>query len=284
MRNEVNKPTSSKIICKGLEVTLVDSEGKEVSRYRLDVLRKVARVPYRGASLRAIAFSDWRVQDIGASIRFIKAQKKPDLILYAGDDIRRFRPARKNHFEEIAKLSRFGLCVVAGNDDPAETRQLITGQNVYPVHSCALVLGHFAIVGVDGAPLSNELGPNYNIGRLLYPEHVLALQMKRWKTRDFRHKKLIIVSHTPPYGVLDFAVRFGPHKIGSRPLRDFLDSSPNSLVCVCGHVHRCGGQTAKVGTTLVVNAASHDSLGEPGKVAIIQIDKDDSVSVEWHLI
>jgi hypothetical protein len=103
-----------------------------------------------------LAFSDWRVQEIGALVRFLRAQKKPDLIVYAGDDIRRFRPPGKNYFQEIARLARFGICVVAGNDDPADTRQLMTGRSVYPVHSCALSLGRFAIVGVDGAPLSNQ--------------------------------------------------------------------------------------------------------------------------------
>lgn len=284
MSDGISKSLSSKIVCKGLEVTRLDSEGKEVSRYHLELLTKFTRIPYRGTSLRVVAFSDWRVQDIGALIRFIRAQKKPDLILYAGDDIRRFRPARKNHFKEIAKLSRFGLCAVAGNDDPADTRKLITGRNVYPVHSCALVLGPFAILGADGAPLSKELGPNYNLGHLLYPERVLALHMGRWNAREFQQKKLIIVSHTPPYGVLDFAVRFGPRKIGSRPLRAFLESSSNSLLCVCGHVHRCGGQTDRIGMTLVVNAASHDSPGESGRVAIIRIGADDSANVQWHLI
>jgi Icc-related predicted phosphoesterase len=160
----------------------------------------------------------------------------------------------------------------------------MTGRSVYPVHSCALSLGRFAIVGVDGAPLSNDLGPKYNLGYLLYPEGVLARQMDRWNANQFQKKKLIIISHAPPYGTLDFAVRFGPRNIGSRPLQRFLDSSPNSMLCVCGHVHRCGGQTERMGKTLVVNAASHDSVGASGKVAIIQIKGDDSLGVEWHSI
>jgi Icc-related predicted phosphoesterase len=271
-----------KILWKGPEVVLLDSDGEEVSRYRLELLRKTVRLPYRGSTLRLIAFSDWRVQDIRELIRFVREQERADLILYAGDDISRFRPAKKNYFQEIAKLSRFGLCAVAGNDDRADTRTLIAGRNVYAVHSCALVLGNFAVVGVDGAPLSKDLGPNYNIGYLLYPEAVLARQMERW-TRLLGGKKLIVVSHTPPYGVLDFAVRFGPRSIGSRPLQKFLSASSAPVLCVCGHVHRCGGQHARLGTAVVVNAASHDSAGEVGKVAIIQI-RDDSTSVEWHQI
>lgn len=76
--------------------------------------------------------------------------------MYAGDDIRRFRPPRENLFEELASLSRYGLCAVAGNDDAPPAREFISGQNVYPAHSRALVLGGFAVVGVEGAPLICE--------------------------------------------------------------------------------------------------------------------------------
>lgn len=273
-----------RIICKGRDVTLFDANGVEFSRYRLELLSRIERVPYHGSPLSVIAFSDWRVQDISALVRFIKALEKPDLVLYAGDDIKRFRADGKNYLRELAKLSRFGLCAVAGNDDLADARKLIAGRGVHAVHSCALVLGRFAIVGVEGAPLSKDLGPNYNLGYLLYPERILAEQMKRWSDRAFQGKKLIVVSHTPPYGVLDFAVRFGRRNIGSRPLRNFLEASSFTLLCVCGHVHRCGGQTARLGAALVVNAASHDSLGELGKVAVIQINEDCSTGVEWHRI
>ncbi len=265
-------------------MTKQDSRGTKVSRYRLKLLKKIVRLPHRSASLSIIAFSDWRVQDIETLIRFIKTQKRPDVILYAGDDITRFRFGRKNRFAEIAKLSQYGLCAVAGNDDSEETRELIGGRGVYPVHSRALILGGFAIVGVEGAPLSNELGPNYNIGYLLYPEGVLTWHMKSWNASEFRGKKLIIVSHTPPYGVLDFAIRFGRRNIGSRPLREFIEASQNALLCICGHVHRCGGQSARLRRAFVVNVSSHDYPGSPGKVALIQITNDEASCIEWHSI
>lgn len=273
-----------KIICKGLDVTRVSSQGEQVSQYRLALLRELVNLPHPGLSLRIVAFSDWRVQEVGGLVRFLKDQVKPDLILYAGDDIQRFRPPGKNLFEQIAKLSRYGLCAVAGNDDDPATRDLIAGRSVYPVHSRALVLGRFAVVGVEGAPLFPNDTQNRNKGYLLYPERVLSLHMKRWDSSGLKDKKLVIVSHAPPFGVLDFAVRFGPRNIGSRPLREFLGSSPNSLLCVCGHVHRCGGKSANLGKALVVNAASHDSPGNPGKVVIIQVKDGTPAVIGWHKI
>jgi len=254
-----------KIIRRGLEIRCVNSAGVDVRRYTLDLLGRVTEIPRTGSSLRIVAFSDWRVQHIGGLIHFIKAQKKrPDLILYAGDDVQRFRPPRRNLFAQIARLSVNGLCAVAGNDDPPACRDLIVGRHVHAVHSCALVLGRFAVVGVEGAPLFREDTEHRNIGRLLYPERVLARQMMRWRTPALANKKLIILSHAPPFGVLDFAVRYGPRSIGSRPLREFLEADTNSLLCVCGHVHRSGCPTSPVGQCLVVNGASHAPHGDVG--------------------
>jgi hypothetical protein len=96
MRSQEAKSSASRIVCKGLDVIRVNSAGEAVSSYRLELLRKIVTVSYRGKNLRIVAFSDWRVQEIGELIRFLHAQKKPDLIVYAGDDIRRCRPPWKN--------------------------------------------------------------------------------------------------------------------------------------------------------------------------------------------
>ena len=271
----------SRISIRGLLVLVTNPEGQGSTSYSLSLRRRLATRTHKGNSLRIAAFSDYRVQDLRALIDFLKTKATPDLVLYAGDDIHRFQPRGKNLFEEIARVTKYGVCAVAGNDDQPSIRKQITGRKVFPVHSCALVLGNFAIVGLEGAPLFHgEAGKN--IGRLLYPDGVATLQTKLWNEEPFRKKRLIIVSHAPPLGTLDFAIRFGPRRIGSKPLCDFLESSSNAILCVCGHVHRCGGQTATVGKTVVVNAASHDSPGDPGKVAIIRIKNRKVSAVVWH--
>lgn len=275
-----------KLILEGRNFVLVDENGeKRLLPYRL--LDTTVEVPHRGGSLRILAFSDYRVQDISALIRFVKSQERPDLIVYAGDDVGRFRQGGKNHFQRLAALSKYGLCAVAGNDDAPEIRKLIAGRHVYSVHSCALVLGRFAIVGIEGAPrfpINKGFDRNYNIGYLLYPEPILDWHIKHWMTAAFKRKKLIIVSHASPFGVLDFAMRFGRRNIGSRPLRQFLESSPNALLCVSGHVHSQGARSERFGNALVVNAASHDRPGDPGRVAIIQIANGVVSAPDWHEI
>jgi Icc-related predicted phosphoesterase len=171
---------------------------------------------------------------------------------------------------------------VAGNDDVA-ANQHITGANVYAVHTTALELGVFAIVGLEGAPwFPQGVGERLNIGHLLYPEPDIERQIQAWQR--FAGKKLIVVSHAPPYEVLDFAVHHGRRHIGSRPLRSFLESSTEALLCVCGHVHFCGGKHERLGSATVVNCASHDGRSEPLKIALIEIDKGKVSQVDWKQV
>jgi len=228
-------------------VTRVNSAGEAVSTYRLELLRKTVTVPYRGKNLKVVAFSDWRVQEIGALIRFLRAQKKPDLIVYAGDDIRRFRPPGKKLFPRNRGVSAFRHLHRRWERRPCRHKAIDGRAERVPGPFLCTFIGSFRHRGSGRRPSIERSGPKYNLGYLLYPEGVLARQMDRWNAGQFQEKKLIIISHTPPYGALDFAVRFGSRNIGSRPLRQFLDSSPNSVLCVCGHVHRCGGQTERIG-------------------------------------
>lgn len=112
-------------------------------------------------SLRVLAFSDCRVQDLDAIISWIVGRpEKPDLIIYAGDDVRRFVPDPKtNYFEQLAALSTHGIVAVVGNDDLPEYRNLIGGHKVYEIHSRPVTIGRFLVVGVEGAPiLENGIG------------------------------------------------------------------------------------------------------------------------------
>jgi Icc-related predicted phosphoesterase len=263
-------------------ISRVGPNGKVISCYRLADVQGIHTRKHRGKSLNVLAFSDWRVQNIDQLLKHIAASPQPDLIIYAGDDVDRFRAGGRNYFEELARLSKFGLCAVAGNDENPEARQLIAGANVYRVHSCPLTIGDFAVVGLEGAPLLSPGGAR-NMGYLLYPQSFRKRLMLQW-TKRLTGKKLIIVSHAPPYGTLDFAVRYSHDHIGCPELRGFLETRSDAILCICGHVHRFGGQVAIVGKSVVVNAASHDHVGDPGRVARIQI-RNGRVrinDIQWH--
>ncbi len=236
--------------------------------------------------LRLIAFSDYRVQDIELLIEELaKVQPRPDLILYAGDDIERFRPpGGKNLFAAIASLARYGLCAVVGNDDQPSVRRLVSGKSVVNVHLFPVRLGAYAILGVDGAPQRSGLE---GMGYVLHSEQEIA-QHLRSQHRVVPASQVIVVSHAPPEGILDKAVRFSedgrPRSIGSRALKKFVKSRKEVILVVCGHVHRCGGMHQRVYGTTVVNAANHDDDKAIARFAMIELNSSRKPTVEWRQI
>jgi len=259
--------------------------------------------------MKILAFSDYRVQDIDLLMDFIqKMDEKPDLILYAGDDIDRFverklipdpKPLQilrrgkvinihiirrgkviRNRFGEIASLSKLGLCAVIGNDDHPDVRENIRGKNVYSVHEKPFVFGNYAVIGIEGA-IDDPKDSSIGIGYTLYSETSLKKRLEEMN-KKLKGKKIIILSHSPPRNALDLAYRFGIRNIGSKSLRGFIEKNHKNVpLVVCGHVHLQGGKNTRIGKTTVVNAASHDDKGDPGKVAIIDV-RNDNIKITWN--
>jgi Icc-related predicted phosphoesterase len=241
--------------------------------------------------LKILAFSDYRVQNIELLIEFLqKMRTKPDLILYGGDDVDRFveykkelktgkREIIRNYFEEIATYSKSGLCTVIGNDDLPNNRYII-GKNVNNIQESIFILKNYVIVGIEGY-VKNTL--QKGIGYHRFNENTLKKYLDTIKEK-YKDKKLIIVSHSPPKNTLDFAIRFGQETIGSTSLKSFIEKYHKIIpLVVCGHVHLQGGKNEKIRSTVVVNAASHDEIGEPGKIALIDIHNN-SVKIKWNML
>jgi len=271
-----------------------------INRRELKTLERVVKPyqkPWDSESLRLVVFSDYRVQDISLLLDFVRSlQPAPQLLLYAGDDVERFQEGSRNLFEELAATATHGLCAVIGNDSAAQhedsservrifdevmvTRAFIKGASVHNVHCEPVIIGDYAVVGMEGAPLDEALGA---VGTVSYPEVFISRHL-RIATRAVRRKRLVIVSHAPPRGVLDSAIRFGRRQIGSKALRQFLVKRRDVPLVVCGHVHSCGARSKKLGHSTVVNAASHDDRGAPGRIAVIELKSGRVRSVEWHTL
>ncbi|MGH9717117.1 MAG: ribonuclease H-like domain-containing protein [Candidatus Acidiferrales bacterium] len=237
------------------------------------------RVEHSGP-LRVIAFSDWRIQDIALlAEEIVRLPFKPDLIVYGGDDISRFIDQGRNWFAELARCSNYGVCAVAGNDDVPGHQKQITGESVFDVHTMPVILGEFAVLGIEGAPSPP--------GLLLHTEKKVYSHLARQKQLVAR-KSLILISHCPPRGCLDESVRFSPDRrprsIGSHSVRRFVCGNKRVKLVICGHSHRCGGRHQKLGQALVVNAASHDAVGNVGRFALITVHASGKAEVQWREI
>lgn len=233
-----------------------------------------------------MAFSDYRVQDIDELADWIANwPNMPDLIIYGGDDIARFRESGNNRFEKLAKLSKHGICAIIGNDDIGSARKYIAGKKVYNIHKEPLLIDDHAIIGIEGAIFDPKEPDGNGIGFTLYPEDTARKHLEAMVKRVGRSKKLIIVSHTPPRDVLDFAIRFGQRNIGSKALRHFIEKNSSKVpLVICGHAHFQGGKDERVSKTTVVNAASHDYEGADGRIALIEITPNGRATVQWRTL
>lgn len=86
------------------------------------------------------------------------------------------------------------------------------------------------------------------------------------------HGADIIVTHTPPYGILD-RTAFG-HRGGSMAIRKIVEKY-RPMLSVFGHIHESPGMEEKDGTVFVNPGPAKD-----GRYAIIDIEE--RVSVELH--
>lgn len=227
--------------------------------------------------MRLLAFSDWRVQDISDVFTFLENCGDPvDLILYGGDDVRRFEEEGVNHFTRLSEYAngRAVLGVLGNDDDSAQARRVLRGRNVHDLHRKPYVFGEFAFIGLE----ASTRGPAI----IQHTEAEVRKQLQKQHSQ-VRGKRLIVLSHAPPYGILDRGIRFASshektHHIGSTALVHFIKRTPVDLV-VCGHCHSHGGRALKHGSTTIVNVASHDSPGANGNFALIDLD---SAGKEHH--
>ena len=229
--------------------------------------------------MKLFCFSDWRVQPIEEAYRFLHCMpEKPDLILYAGDDLHRFQEEGINHFSELARYTKQQrVLAVAGNDDFAEVKAVLNAENVHDLHESEYVLGDYVFLGLEGS----TSGP----GLLKHTEREVEEHLDK-KMSAIKGKTLIVLSHAPPYGTLDLGIRFAnpadsANHIGSKALKAFIEKA-NPAVVVCGHCHSQGRIFSNIGATKVVNIASHDSPGAVGNFALVEIDKTGLAEVSFY--
>lgn len=223
-------------------------------------LYRAARAP------RILAFSDWRTQRIRAVFDFVEAYtgrfgQEIDLIVYAGDDVRRFRDGQTNHFSALAKMTtQKRVLAVLGNDCLPGDRKVLEAEGVIDLHRQSFEFGEYTFIGQQGATLPP--------GLILYQESSVERRLRGRLGR----KSTILVSHAPPHGLLDLSVRFGTRNIGSTAVRKLVDERRFAMV-VCGHSHLSGGQHQIHNDCTVVNVSSHDKPDSVGRFCVFSPDR-----------
>lgn len=229
-------------------------------------------------SIRILAFSDWRVQKISDIFDFIQNIEPVDFVLYAGDDIGRFEKRRSNYFSELADYTKSKqVLAVIGNDDSYPQKSILKAKGVHDLYNQSFIYKNFAFIGLEASTSGPAL--------FKHEEEHFKEQLKH-QFNQVQGKRLIVLSHTPPFGILDRGIRFAEsdqftHHIGSTALERFIRAKPVDLV-ICGHCHSQGGITEKLGNTVIANVSSHDNRSAKGKFAVVELEKNGTVDIRWH--
>lgn len=161
------------------------------------------------------------------------------------------------------------IYLVLGNDDLNESEILIEDlPQVINMNLKRKNIGGFSLIGIGG-----------NIQYLYSDENKQEDVEKLFKEIEllFKHvnEPTVIISHVPPYGVLDFATKHSEEHVGSKALRKIIYKY-QPILCLCGHVHKDGGKREFIGNTEVVNIAAFEddsvSKSQGRRIAIIDFD------------
>jgi Icc-related predicted phosphoesterase len=225
---------------------------------------------------RLLAVSDWRTQAISDLHLILETvEPTPDLLVYAGDDLTRFENTNDgtNQLDELARKTTWEQAlVVRGNDDLPSHLSNIGSEYVTDLNLGVYEKDQIAFLGQEGATIP----PGLNI----YSETEVKEHLEKQANESGGHIQ-ILVSHTPPHGVLDIGQRHGQQHIGSTAVEEFVRQE-EPLLTICGHCHQFGGMAEELAAGTVINIASHDGRRDPGNYAIIDIDTS-AGSIDYRL-
>jgi hypothetical protein len=160
----------------------------------------------------------------------------PDAVFLAGD-LTNMGPAEAA--EELISRIDVPTFAIPGNCDPPEMVEYLECSDCVCIHGTCFCLGRISILGVGGSN-PTPFGTLFEMedNRI---ESILAGAISR--RENAMHN--VLISHAPPFGILD---RAGGTHVGSRSIRRHL--SDFDLVC-CAHIHEDKGITDIEGVKVV---------------------------------
>ncbi len=197
--------------------------------------------------------------------------------------LRHFESPNGSYFQRLGERSRHGVGAVIGNDCSPEDRAVLSGTGVVNLHKQPVKVGAWGFVGIEGNIVwTDRDGRRVNAVGLIPHQDSEVRDMLERGLRDIKvnERHLVVVTHTPPRGLLDLAIRFGVSHLGSPALEEFVRERVPALV-LCGHAHSRGGRAVRVGDTLVVNAASSDNRAKEAHGALIEIEEGALPELRW---
>ena len=216
--------------------------------------------------MRSLILSDFHgYREVFSKAGSLAKRLKVELILICGDITNFGHVIQAKSFLTPLTSMNLPVLYVPGNCDLSSFLEEKI-DNTQNLHASCTKIKDIAFIGVGCAPSSYLHTP------LEFPENWLMDSLKRGFEMCSSEKKLIILSHTPPFNTKVDLAYMNQH-IGSKSLRCFIEEK-KPLAVFCGHVHEAQG-IDKIGDTLIVNPGP----AKKGKYALAEIN--DTIEVTF---
>jgi len=210
--------------------------------------------------MRVLALTD--IHDrLSRALKIVVSNRDIDAIIVAGD-ITHFGTLEEALYilRSLHESSAATIFFVPGNCDDPRLIDYSGDDRIVNLHKKAYSLGDLALVGIGGS------NPTPFDTPIEFTDDEIR-EMLNTLSDKVREIKKIVVTHAPIYGINDV---IGGLHVGSKALREFLDSNTNSIsLWITGHLHEYRYIT-RYRDTVIINPGP----AMRGFYAIIEISHD----------
>ena len=194
-------------------------------------------------------------------------EEKADAMLICGDITNFGTLMEASYLLSILAETRMPTLFVPGNcDSPSLLGVNLEGVRL--LHGEAATYGEFSFIGVGGSPPTPFHTP------FELSEEEITAELKKAAENITDYRRLIIISHSPPYGTRLDKTRLRLHA-GSLSIRRFIEEKKPLLV-FCGHIHEARGED-RMGDTIIVNVGP----AKDGNYVLAGVKKN-NISIEFR--
>ena len=175
--------------------------------------------------------------------------QKPDLMVCAGD-ISIFEHGVMGIMRKLSRLGRTVVIVHGNHEDESTFRKCSKLlKNIIFVHKSHFIADNILFLGYGGDGFSVVDREFERIAKAKFKKII----------KDSKGKKIILVTHAPPYKTkLDKLVQ---GHCGNKSIRHFVEKGKIDLL-VCGHLHENFGKEDRIGKTKVINPGPYGKIVE----------------------
>ncbi|HLD11112.1 MAG TPA: metallophosphoesterase [Candidatus Nanoarchaeia archaeon] len=191
--------------------------------------------------MKILAFSDIH----GKKSALIKIKNKtmkenPNLLICAGD-LSFFSQKLKILINYLDNLNK-PLLIIHGNHESIESIEKYKSKNIIPIHNKIFLIDNYIFFGYGG-------------GGFTKIDKKLEKEIEKYKL-EFKNKKLIIITHAPPYNTkLDLIL----NHIGNKSIRNII-LKYKPILAISGHIHENETQEDYIQKTKCINPGMYGKI------------------------